>query len=54
MLRQGVRFAACMRAHGYPTYPDQAVRNGMIATFDPPGVDTSSPQFQAAQKTCNA
>lgn len=50
-----LRFAACMRAHGYPDYPDPIVQNGgVIEKPLPGGIDTSSPQYQAAEKTCNA
>ncbi|MGP8001004.1 MAG: hypothetical protein ACLPKI_27335 [Streptosporangiaceae bacterium] len=49
-----VRFAACMRAHGYPDYPDPIVRNGGIEEQPlPSSIDTSSAQFQAADKTCS-
>jgi hypothetical protein len=49
-----VKFAACMRAHGYPDYPDPIVQNGgMEQSPLPSSIDTSSAQFQAAEKTCN-
>lgn len=52
-LRKLVRAAACMRAHGYPGWPDPTVRNGQLVVPAPPaGIDQNSPQFQAAQKTC--
>ena len=44
-------FSACMRAHGVPNFPD-ANSNGGIAIEANSGLDPSSPQFQAAQKTC--
>jgi hypothetical protein len=53
-IQSMVRFAACMRAHGYPSYPDPVVRGGGVIEGLPPGVDTNSPQYQAAEKTCNA
>jgi hypothetical protein len=50
-----VKFAACMRAHGYPEYPDPQVQNGVpIGQPLPASIDTSSPQFEAAQQTCNS
>ena len=50
-----VKFAACMRSHGYPDYPDPQFQNGgVIEQPLPSSIDTSSPQFQAAQQTCNA
>jgi hypothetical protein len=50
-----LQFAACMRVHGYPSYPDpQFPASGGIMQQQPPGVDLNSPHFQAAMKTCNA
>jgi hypothetical protein len=48
------RFSACMRSHGVPNFPDpKASSGGMNLTIGPrSGIDPSSPQFQAAQKTC--
>jgi len=54
-LRGMVKAAACMRARGYPDYPDPSQQDGQIV--EPPlpaGIDTSSPQFQSAMKACNA
>jgi hypothetical protein len=51
---QMLGFAACMRAHGYPAYPDPVFQNG--GTITPPlpsSIDTASPQFEAALKACN-
>ena len=52
-INQMVNFAACMRAHGYPDYPDPIVRNGGVDQSLPANIDTNSAQFQAAEKTCN-
>jgi hypothetical protein len=52
-LRSQLKAAACLRAHGYPGYPDPSELNGQIV--EPPlptSIDTSSPRFQAAQQTC--
>lgn len=50
-----VKFAACMRLHGFPDYPDPVVQNGRVAEKPlPSDIDTGSAQFQAAQQTCNA
>jgi hypothetical protein len=52
---QMLRSAACMRAHGYPGYPDPTFRNGgVIEQPLPASIGTTSPQFQAAQQACNA
>jgi hypothetical protein len=49
--RQGLKFAACMRSHGEPRFPDPAA-NGSITL--PPGVNPESPQFKAAEKACQS
>jgi hypothetical protein len=41
-----VAFAACMRSHGVPDFPD----SGKL----PPGIDPNSPQYQAAQDACQS
>lgn len=38
-----------MRAHGYPTWPDPTVRNGLVLNFIPCGIDTNSPQFNRCE-----
>lgn len=53
-LRQGVMAAACVRAHGYPTFPDPQVQGGAIFNAAPTGIDINSPQFQAVLRTCHA
>ena len=51
---QMLRFAACIRAHGYPSYPDpQFPSGGGVMRPQTPGIDVGSPQFQAAAQTCN-
>jgi hypothetical protein len=53
--QQMLRFAACMRSHGVPKFPDpQFSSNGgvRIAFGKGTGINPSSPQFQAAQKAC--
>lgn len=52
LLRQMIKAAACMRTHGYPGWPDPALRNGQISPGTPTNIDMNSPQFQAAQKAC--
>lgn len=54
-LAREVKFTACMRAHGYPDYPDPVVQDGHLFRVPvPSGIDTTSPQFQAAQNACLA
>jgi len=51
---QMLKAAACMRSHGYPTYPDPVFQNGQVIEQPlPASIDTTSPQFEAALKTCN-
>jgi hypothetical protein len=54
-LQQALGFAKCMRSHGVPKFPDPKVNGdgGILQTIDPKtGVDPGSPQFKAAQQTC--
>jgi len=54
---QLLKFSACMRAHGEPTFPDFQLGGGVAArqaaqylkTIDP-----NSPQFQSALATCRS
>jgi hypothetical protein len=47
---RALRSAECMRSHGYPDWPDpDPTRLGFRV---PVSIDTNSPQFQAAAKTC--
>jgi hypothetical protein len=45
----GVQVAACVRAHGYPDFPDPTHLGRQTL---PPSIDTSSLQFQAVETTC--
>jgi hypothetical protein len=47
-----LKAAECMRSHGYPNWPDP--NPNVSGIWVPTGVDTKSPQFQAAAKTCGA
>ena len=44
----GLKVARCLRAHGFPGFPDPSASSQGL----PPGIDPSSPQFQAAETTC--
>jgi len=47
----GIRFSACMRAHGLPSFPDPQPGGGIqIAAGS--GINPASPAFQDAQKRC--
>jgi hypothetical protein len=49
--QQLLRFAACMRQHGLPKFPDPEP-NGGLRIQRGSGLDPNSPQFKAAQKAC--
>jgi len=52
-LRSMDRAAACMRAHGFPDYPDPVVQNGhLVPNPLPSGIDINSPQYAAAVRAC--
>jgi len=53
VLAQDLKWARCMRAHGFPDMPDPSVRPhaGVVITA-PPGFDPGSTQAQAAMKVC--
>jgi hypothetical protein len=53
-VRQALKFSACMRSHGVPSFPDPIiVRGGTAVGLEPPrGIDSNSPQFQAAVRSC--
>jgi hypothetical protein len=46
---QALKFSACMRSHGEPSFPDPASDGSFTL---PSGMDAESPQFQAALKAC--
>jgi len=48
----GLKFSSCMRSHGFPNFPDPNA-NGAITGNSSDGINTGSPQYQAAQKTCS-
>lgn len=43
---------ACMRSHGFSNFPDPTFSNGQVTLVPPPGVDTNSTEFTAAQHIC--
>ena len=49
-------FAACMRSHGVPNYPDPTFSNGGVSQGygAKGGVDPSSPIFKTAQTACQS
>jgi len=57
MKERMLAFAACMRSHGFPHYPDPTFGSGgMVSqgTGRNDGIDPNSPIFQAAEKTCRS
>jgi hypothetical protein len=55
MRKNALAFAACMRSHGVPGYPDPTFSNGGVSQGYGPkdGVEPSSPTFRAARKACS-
>ncbi len=56
MRADALAMSSCMRAHGVPNFPDPIFgtgpAGGVSVRIGGPGIDPSSPAFQAAQKTC--
>jgi hypothetical protein len=48
---QMLKFAACMRSHGLPKFPDPTSDGGLRIEKNS-GIDPNSPQFQQAQNAC--
>jgi len=52
-VRQALQFAACLRSHDFPNFPDPIVRNGGAAVGMGFGdIDQNSPQFRVAVQAC--
>jgi hypothetical protein len=48
-----LKVARCLRAHGYPNFPDPTVSSqGTSQNLSGAGIDPSAPQFQAAEMAC--
>jgi hypothetical protein len=54
MQAQMLRFSACMRSHGVPSFPDPKFsgNSAQLSIKRGAGLDPSSPQFRAAQRAC--
>jgi hypothetical protein len=51
--KAALEFAACMRNHGVPNFPDPKVTAGGVM-ISAAGLDPNSPAFKAAQQACGA
>jgi hypothetical protein len=52
-LVQALKGAACVRAHGYPGFPDPTDQPGYLSYPPlPASIDTSSPQFRSTVQAC--
>ncbi len=53
-----LKFSQCMRTHGVPNFPDPTFSAGgvrmALKAGGANGIDPNSPQFRAAQKTCQS
>jgi hypothetical protein len=48
-----LKVAHCLRAHGFPNFPDPSVSSqGASENLSAAKIDANSPQFQAAETTC--
>jgi hypothetical protein len=45
--------AACMRRHGFPTFPDPTFGNNTVTFNAPASIDRNSPQARAAVAICS-
>lgn len=54
-MRHALKYVACMRTHGFPDFPDpQPAPDGYgVNVNTPSSIDQYSPQYAAADKTCN-
>jgi hypothetical protein len=53
---EALQYAACMRSHGVPDFPDPTVQNGSVgfSITAGDGVDQDSPQYQSARQACSS
>jgi hypothetical protein len=52
-LAFALNVARCLRAHGFPNFPDPTVSSqGTSQSLSGAGIDPDSPQFQAAETAC--
>jgi hypothetical protein len=52
-LAFALNVARCLRAHGFPNFPDPTVSgHGASENLSGAGIDPNSPQFQAAETAC--
>jgi hypothetical protein len=53
---EALKYSACMRSHGVPSFPDPVFIGGSIrmAVKAGSGLDPNSPQFVAAQNACQS
>ncbi len=59
MQAHALKFSRCMRTHGVPNFPDPTFSGGggarlTLKAGGANGIDPNSPQFKAAQKTCQS
>jgi len=52
LTARALKFVACMRAHGLPTFPDSVVNSRGIEMHLPARIAPNSAVFRTAQQTC--
>jgi hypothetical protein len=48
-----LKAVACLRAHGFPAFPDPNFAGGTVSFSVPPSIDTNSAEFVQARQTCS-
>jgi hypothetical protein len=54
IYQQMAAYSQCVQSHGAPDFPDPTTQGNGVGIRLGPGDDPNSPQFQAAQKVCQA
>jgi hypothetical protein len=54
--QSALAFAACVRSHGVPNFPDSAIQSSSkgVMLSAPRGINVHSPQFQSAMQACRS
>jgi len=47
-----LRAAACMRSHGFPSFPDPTFKNNTVEVHTPAGIDQDALAFKRAAEAC--
>jgi hypothetical protein len=54
IMREALKYSACMRSHGITKFPDPGSRGGFnLGVIKNLGIDINSPQVKSAQQACH-